>query len=114
MDIYRFSIVALKSSFYTFGGNKSDNKSTSLIAKFDTITEKWKKLGVLNQNRKSHSVFIHQGDFVVVGGLHYKAISNERCTMDGDKIMCTEFQPELEGYGYYPQMMSVSQSYCPK
>ena len=101
-------------TFYIFGGDSGPDiyTASNKIAAFSTVTKEWKKLGELNQARYGHGVFIQQGDFIVVGG--WGIFRTERCTLNQDAIRCTLIDPELEDYGFYPEMMSVMPNYCEK
>ena len=103
--ILDYSIVALETSFYIFGGDWSN-----VIASFSTTSMEWRKLGYLNKARNGHGVIIHQGEFIIVGGY----ADTERCILNGDSVQCSTVDPELEGYYYYPEMMSVPENFCPK
>ena len=90
----------------------SNGNDLNVIAAFDTNTKQWKKLGKLNQARHGHSVTIHQGKFIVVGG-EYEPYGTESCTLKSDSVQCKIVDPELENYFYYPEMISVSENFCP-
>ena len=104
-------MVALKSSIYIFGGSPR-TKIGGIITTFDTTTKQWIRLGKLNQARYAHAVIVHQGQFVVVGG--DGSLGTERCALKGNSVQCTTVDPELENYYFYPEMMSVSENFCPK
>ena len=108
-----YAIVALNSSFYTFGGWEGYRYGYSLseISVFDTSTKQWKMLGELNQPRHGHGVFINQDQFIVVGG--EDSLGTERCILEGDSIQCKTVDPEIENFMNYPKMMSVHQDFCP-
>ena len=101
-------------TFYIFGGDSGPDTYTpsNTIAEFSTVTKEWTKLGELNQARYGHGVFIQQGDFIVVGGSG--TFRTERCTLNEGTIRCTLIDPKLNGYYYYPEMMSVEPNFCPK
>lgn len=103
----------MSEAFYIFGGDSgpSDNTPSNTIAAFSTMTKEWEKLGELNQARYANGVFIHQGDFIVVGGLSGN-LHTERCTVNEGTARCTTIDPELNGYHYYPEMMAVMPNYC--
>ena len=112
----------MEGTFYLFGGDSgpSDSTPSKTIAAFSTVTKEWKKLGELNQARYAHGVFIEfsmkffqHGEFIVVGGFPGD-LRTERCTFHEDAIRCTLVDPELEDYGFYPEMMSVMPNYCEK
>ena len=115
--INSYAIVAIKNLFYVFGGELGSNGATKSIASFSTKTKDWKKCGELKQGRSGHSVFIHEGDFVIVGGTMdggEMKIVTERCTLNEDKIQCTVVKPKISNYKYYPEMIAIPHDYCPK
>lgn len=117
-----YSIVAFNSSFYFFGGWRgsyhlgSPACNSYVIASFSTNTKQWKRIGFLNNARNSHGVMIDQGEFIIVGGYNEKIglLGTERCSLIGDSMKCTTVDPGLEGYYYTPELMSVSENFCPK
>ena len=120
--INEYSIVALNSSFYIFGGYKSKISFygmtrgiySSVIASFSTTTKRWEKLGYLNEARTVHGVIVHQGEFIIVGGYNenIRYLSTERCILSDDLVQCSTAGPKLQGYSYYPEMMLVSENFC--
>ena len=66
----------------------------------------------MNQARHGHAVIVHQGKFIVVGGEH-GLHGTESCTLKDDSVQCKTADPELENYFYYPEMMSVTENFCP-
>ena len=87
----------------------------NVIAAFDTTKKQWDKIGKLNQARSGHGVIVHQGQFIVVGGGFLSApIGTERCKLKDDSMKCTTVDPELKGYRFYPEMMSVPGNFCQK
>ena len=82
----------------------------NIIARFETLTKQWEKLGELNQARHGHGVIFQKGDFIVVGGRDTK--KTERCSLHGNSIQCTNVDPELDDYAFYPEMMLVPENYC--
>ena len=118
-NISKYSIIALKNVFYIFGGYVRVNQytGTTTVASFSTITKEWKKLGDLKEARMEHQVFVHQGDFVIVGG-KFEAyisteISTERCTLKNSTIRCTSIEPKLKSSNK-PVVMSIPYDYCQK
>ena len=93
-------------------GDYSSGYDSNVIVAFDTHTKQWKTLGELNQARHGHAVIFHQGKFIVVGG-EYESCGTESCTLQDDSVQCETVDPELENYFYYPEMMSVSENFCP-
>ena len=93
--------------------------SIKTIAAFSTVTKEWKKYGELNYARYGHGVFVHQGEFIVVGGEHYGGsddhatkLSTERCTLVEDSIECKAVDPVFNNYFSYPEMIRVPYDYC--
>ena len=84
-----------------------------MIARFETSTKQWQKLGELNQARHGHGVIIHQGEFVVVGG-GVGTKKTESCALNGDSIQCVAVEPRLNLHDTYPEVMSVPESFCLK
>ena len=96
---------------------------TNIIAAFSIITKKWTKSGKLNKARLGHGVIVRDGDFIVVGGTDYgelyeNSFETERCTLIVDTqftpIKCSNVDPVLDDYYYYPEMMRVPHDYCQK
>ena len=111
-----YSIVAMKDFFYVFGGQTEDS-TTNRITSFSTISKVWKIYGKLKSARSGHGVFIHEGDFVIVGGTINggdQPVSTERCTLKEDTIQCTAIKPKLSNYYNYPEMIAVPHDYCSK
>ena len=109
-----YAIIALDDSFYIFGG-LSNRKDQNVIGRFNTGTKKWQKLGELKQARFSHSVFIQNGQFIIVGGSdNFKSFGTERCVLDDNSILCRIVDPYLKDFRYYPAMMAVPENFCPK
>ena len=115
-----YSIVAIKDLVYIFGGQTAWDSSgiTKNIASFSTKTKDWKKCGQLKKDRYGHGVFVHEGDFIIIGGRNGNRpndpLSTERCILKEDTIHCTVVKPKLWDYGYYPEMIAVPHDYCPK
>ena len=115
--ISRYSIIALEDSFYIFGGQVTLRSwtGTKTVASFSTITKEWKKLGNLKEARLEHEVFVHQGEFVIVGGDfewgEADEMTTERCELNNDEIRCKAIEPKLFNVNN-PVMMSVPHDYC--
>ena len=113
-----YSIVALKNSFYIFGGEVGPLifTATNEIARFSTVTKQWKKLGMMNSYRYGHGVYVQRDEFVVLGGADssFSPAGTERCKLNGDSINCTTVDPKLNMYIYYPETARVPADYCPK
>ena len=94
------------------------DRTSDIVASFDTKSRQWKKLGHLNQARYGNGVIVRQGQFVVVGGIgnsnSEKLRSTERCYFENESIQCTTTEPVLDVYYQYPELMLVPEDYCPK
>ena len=109
----KYPIVSFKSTFYIYGSDSGpdDTTPTKTVATFSTITRTWEQSGELNQARYNHRVSILRGEFIVVGGNQEQM--TERCTRNDVKIQCTDVEPSLKNYVSSPEMMRVSDGYCP-
>ena len=116
-------MVAVNDIVYIFGGRVVKGTyygRSDTIASFNTVSKQWKDMGTLNQKERGASVFVQNGEFIIVGGakdpvdtLHYSQV--ERCTPNQDKINCvpTNYWTiyGLEQYGY-PEMIQIPDYYC--
>ena len=117
-----YPIVALDNSFFIFGGDTGTTRGpqatpTKTIAVFSTITKQWKNIGELNVARYGHGVFVHKGEFFIIGGpleFYQAEYPTELCTLESDSIQCTVIDPMLKNYYSYPEMMRVPADYCQK
>ena len=111
--------------FYVFGGLKGESRflglqfiqrNLNVIASFSTATMQWKKLGYLNEARNGHGVIFHRGEFIIVGGYDsdIRSLSTERCILNVFSVQCSTVDPKFEGFYLYPEMMSISENFCPK
>ena len=105
-SISHFSMLYYGNGFIIFG----NNGSTSVIARLDLQTTSWIKLGDLKVGRSHHNV-IYDGDvFIVVGGSNSK--KTEKCSLSGSTMTCTEQEPTLTGYYWYPALVMVPEDFC--
>ena len=63
---------------------------------------------ISQRNKTAH--FSIQGDFLVVGGEGNKL--TERCKIEDGQIRCSQQQPGLNYYVYYPELVAVQDDYC--
>ena len=81
------------------------------IARFDPIKNSWTWLDTLKVARYGHSVIQVDNKFIVVGGQNGPYIGNfisiESCKLEGQKMMCTTREPQLEGIKTteYPELI---------
>ena len=91
--IYGHAAVSKGGDFYVIGG-LTDNSNTATIARYNTNTDTWTRLGDLVNARSYHDAIWSQ-DFLFVAG--YDKMS-ERCSLNGDSVVCVEQSPSV-GYG---------------
>ena len=58
------------------------------------------------QNVKSR----FQGEFLVMGGAG--VYETERCNYVKGEMICTQQEPLLDYYSYYPELLAVPDDYC--
>ena len=107
------AVVYFDHGFYFFGGwdNTSLESTLDIIARLDSQTYVWTKVGELNTPRHKHNVVTVENEFLVIGGVGYD-MKSERCNYDDDQMICTEQWPELTGYYDYPELFIVNEDYC--
>ena len=113
-SIDSYAILYHDEGFILFGGWSKPNM-VKTVAKL-TINDEWIRLGELKEARQGHSVIFAQGAFLVVGGFadfYNISFLTENCHLDiGDSITCVTQNPQLELYGFYPELFLVSANYC--
>ena len=107
--IRRAPIVYVIDAFYVVGGYTDISYDDSTIGKLDSNSN-WSKAGELSTGRRGHAA-IYDGNFMlVVGGQgHHKT---EKCAFSSSGITCTEQNPSLYYYTYYPELFMVPADYC--
>ena len=114
--IRAFEILAHSNSFIIFGGFYGDKQSstgfsaTGMIAKFDPGSNKWTKLGKLQQERHAFAVIETNKNYLVMGGSRDKR--TETCELKNETIVCTLREPTLNNLCYYPALMTVDLDYA--
>ena len=104
----RSAVVYFDHGFFFFGG--WDNASLDIIARLDSQTYVWAKVGKLNTPRHMHNVATVENELLVIGGLG--TMKSERCNYVDAQMICTEQWPELTGYYDYPELFMVNEDYC--
>merc|ERR1712131_219292 len=99
-------IIYHGTGFYIFGGFTSNTMDDNLIARLDGVTFSWTQVGELVQGRYGHDAIVVQGEILVVGGWS-GSLKTERCSEIEGQMRCNAQEPELNGYGYYPELFAV-------
>ena len=105
-DLIQYAVVYHNLAFYYFGGYQ-DSKT---IAKLDSQTYEWTKVGELNQGRYSHAVIQLDNSFLCIGG--YGLQKTERCELKNSTVTCESQAPELQDYRQNPELFLVSDDFC--
>ena len=84
--------VSKGGDFYVIGGYAGGSYLTT-IARYNTYTDTWTRLGDLVNARYRHDAIWSQ-DFLIVAG----SGMSERCSLNSDNVVCVE-QPPSVGYG---------------
>ena len=106
--IIDYSILYFENAFIVFGGHHSSTKS--VIAKLDLATTSWVKLGDLKVGRWGHNVIFDGEVFIVVGGSG--TMKTEKCSLSGSTMTCSEQNPTLANYYWYPALVMVPEDFC--
>lgn len=81
--------------FYVFGGYTTDPiRSLSTIAQYNPDTNKWTKVGDLNQKRNDHAAIVSQGEFLI-----FASGPTEKCHLTSNKMTCVVQGEPNAGYG---------------
>ena len=101
-------MVYFQESFIYFGGRGSDR--SSMIAKFDSMTRQWSKIGNLVAGREDHGAIFDGIYFLIIGG-YGETIKTEKCSLSGSTMTCQQQQPELTEYQQYPELFLVPDNF---
>ena len=94
--ITKHAAVSKGGDFYVIGGYADDSSETATIARYNTNTDTWTRLGDLLNARVYHDAIWSQDFLIVVGG--NSATISERCSLNGNSVVCVEQSPSV-GYG---------------
>ena len=78
------------------------------IGRLDASRE-WQDAGYLKYARHGHAVIYNKDSFFVFGG--NGSLMSEKCTLIDEKFTCYEQEPQLEAYGFYPELALVSENF---
>ena len=107
------SVIYHSDSFYVFGGYARKDGTyfdSNVIARM-TMQGSWSISGQLNTARRGHGI-IFDGEYVLVIGGVSGSPKVEKCLLEDGVVMCTEQDPALTDYYYYPELYLVPDSYC--
>ena len=104
----RASIIYVDGTFFVIGGYAGS--VTKDIGRLDATTMIWSKAGELVTGRHAHNAIYDGSTVLVVGG--NGTFKTEKCTISNNQMNCTEQNPQLSSYAYYPEMFMVSTDYC--
>ena len=85
-SISSYAIIYFDHSFYVFGGESmydTQNKHPTTIARLDTVTTAWSKVGDMTSWKRYHRV-IHDGTYFIVVGVAQNMVQTEN--MDTMKL----------------------------
>ena len=68
LRISHYATASTDTAAYIIGG-WTESDRTSIIAEFKN--NKWRKIGELNEPKSSPSAILHNGEYIIVGGLSY-------------------------------------------
>ena len=71
----------------------------------------WIISGQLKTPRYGHNV-IFDGELMIVVGGASSNMKTEICEIDDGAVMCSEQNPVLTNYYYYPELLLVPDNYC--
>ena len=111
---YNYAVVHFQEAFIYFGGGvdfHGDGTTSSVIAKFDSITRHWSILGNLLDGRHGHGVIFDGSYFLVAGGRNW-SFQTEKCSLTESTITCQQQEPELDGNEEYPELFLVQDDFC--
>ena len=105
-------MVYIGDSFYVIGGEIDDNEiiGRRVIGRLDAIRRVWSKSGELISKRSGHNA-IYDGSSLIVGG-GYGLYKTERCVISNGQATCTDQNPELDYYSFYPELFLVKDNFC--
>ena len=120
-SISSYAIIYFDHSFYVFGGESmydTQNKHPTTIARLDTVTTAWSKVGDMTSWKRYHRV-IHDGTYFIVvgGGAEYGANGEhgyhetERCSLVGSNMTCVAQEPTLTAC-ITPGLFLVEADFC--
>ena len=66
-------------------------------------------MGNLNEARYGHGVIQVDNEFIVVGGSRDgdEDEPTESCKLNGKTMKCTEREPQLSNFAWYPELMLI-------
>ena len=74
------------------------------------MTLTWTKAGDLLTAQDGHLVIFDGSNLLVFGGLG--TLKTEKILISNGQVTCSEQDPSLQNYEYYPELFLVSLDYC--
>ena len=114
-NIFAHATLCHESKFYIFGGVSATSPQSSVIARYDPVTNVWSKMGnLLTGSRWYQDIIFTEGAFLVIGGIGTESRDTgknvEKCHLRDDAITCvSEHQLNV---GSYPHLFHVDRTYC--
>ena len=107
--MYYFPVLFHNDGFLVFGSNAA-NSNNKIIGRLDAVTNIWSNVGSLVTPRKGHNAIFTGSEILIVGGAGKR--KTEKCIESNGRWTCTEQNPTLEYYSYYPELMMVADDFC--
>ena len=102
-------MLFLDGGFILFGGRSTS--PVGVIARLDSGTTSWSKLGELRSSRYQHNVIYDGEVFMVIGG-NNSNLKSEKCSLSRSTMTCTEQAPALTSYMLTPALVMVPEDFC--
>ena len=109
--IFNAPIIFLDEAFYVIGG-LADAFGTNIIGRLDASSKVWSNSGQLVTRRTGHNAIYDGFNLIVIGGDGPGARSTEKCTISNEKFTCSDQDPILNKYAYYPELFLVPEGFC--
>ena len=108
-------MVARNGNFIVFGGVYAVNQgqgwdANDIIAQFNPDSNKWTKLGHLQNARHEFGVIEVGNSYIVIGGQDEK--KTETCQLVNSTVSCVEREPTLEEFREYPELFLVDSTFA--
>lgn len=113
--VIEFTMVARNGNFIVFGGVYAVNQGqgwdeNDIIAQFNPDSNKWTKLGHLQNARHQFGVIEVGNIYIVIGGQDEK--KTETCQLINSTVSCVEREPTLEEFREYPELFLVDSTFA--
>ena len=126
-----YAVVHHQDAFYLFGGMIASTEFSNTIARLDTRTAKWSKVGFPTENsklkkcfytkpkagtlkygRNGHGAVLLGEKVLIIGGyVGGGPVNNEVCSFNDTTMACVEQSTALTHYAYYPELFLVAEDF---